>query len=103
MNYRTSFLDGRLSLGMAEKIWERWSLFINFENFTDTRQTRFDTMYTGPVARPVFRDIFGQTFQQPEKNDVKFAKLKRCAYICNRIVAYVNLTVNETKPLKIKI
>jgi iron complex outermembrane receptor protein len=43
---------------MAEKIWERWSLFINFENFTDTRQTRFDTIYTGPVSRPVFRDIY---------------------------------------------
>ena len=43
---------------MAEKIWERWSLFINFENFTDTRQTRFDTIYTGTVTHPVFRDIY---------------------------------------------
>jgi iron complex outermembrane receptor protein len=43
---------------MAEKIGDRWSLFINFENFTDTRQTRFDTIYTGPVSRPVFRDIY---------------------------------------------
>ena len=43
---------------MAEKIWERWSLFVNFENFTDTRQTRFDTIYTGPVSQPVFRDIY---------------------------------------------
>ncbi len=34
------------------------SLFINFENFTDTRQTRFDTIYTGTVSRPVFRDIY---------------------------------------------
>ena len=43
---------------MAEKLWERWSVFINFENFTDTRQTRFDTIYTGPVDQPVFRDIY---------------------------------------------
>lgn len=43
---------------MVEKIWERWSLFINFENFTDTRQTRFDTIYTGPASRPTFRDIY---------------------------------------------
>jgi iron complex outermembrane receptor protein len=43
---------------MAEKIWEWGSLFINFENFTDTRQTRFDTIYTGPAPRPVFRDIY---------------------------------------------
>ena len=43
---------------MAEKIWERFSLFVNFENFTDTRQTRFDTIYTGPITNPVFRDIY---------------------------------------------
>ncbi len=43
---------------MAEKIWERFSLFINFENFTDTRQTRFDSIYTGTTTRPVFRDIY---------------------------------------------
>lgn len=43
---------------MAEKIWERFSLFVNFENFTDTRQTRFDTIYTGTRAHPVFRDIY---------------------------------------------
>ncbi len=43
---------------MAEKLWEKFSLFINFENFTDTRQTRFDTIYTGTVDNPVFRDIY---------------------------------------------
>ena len=43
---------------MAEKIWKHFSLYINFENFTDTRQTRFDTIYTGPVSNPVFRDIY---------------------------------------------
>lgn len=43
---------------MAEKLWERFSLYINFENFTDTRQTRFDTIYTGNNSSPVFRDIY---------------------------------------------
>ncbi|WP_206614517.1 TonB-dependent receptor [Chitinophaga barathri] len=43
---------------MAEKLWERFSLFINFENFLDARQTRFDTIYTGTVTNPVFRDIY---------------------------------------------
>ena len=43
---------------MAEKIWERFSLFVNFENFTDTRQTRFDSIYTGTVTHPTFRDIY---------------------------------------------
>lgn len=43
---------------MAEKLWERFSLYINFENFTDTRQTRFDSIYTGSISNPVFRDIY---------------------------------------------
>lgn len=43
---------------MIERLWEKVSVFINFENFTDTRQTRFDTIYTGPITNPVFRDIY---------------------------------------------
>ena len=43
---------------MAEKTWNKISLFVNFENFTDTRQTRFDTIYTGTITHPVFRDIY---------------------------------------------
>ena len=43
---------------MAEKLWEKFSLYMNFENFTDTRQTRFDTIYTGDISNPVFRDIY---------------------------------------------
>lgn len=43
---------------MAEKLWEKFSIFINFENFLDTRQTRFDTIYTGSISNPTFRDIY---------------------------------------------
>lgn len=43
---------------MVEKIWEQLSVFANFENFTDRRQTRFDTIYTGTVTSPEFRDIY---------------------------------------------
>jgi iron complex outermembrane receptor protein len=43
---------------MMEKIWEHLSLFINFENFLDTRQTRFDAIYTGTITNPVFKDIY---------------------------------------------
>jgi iron complex outermembrane receptor protein len=32
-------------------------LFYNFENFTDTRQTRFGSIYTGSLSNPVFKDI----------------------------------------------
>ncbi len=43
---------------MIEKLWERFSIFINFENFLNTRQTRFDTIYTGSITNPTFRDIY---------------------------------------------
>lgn len=43
---------------MAEKIWEKISLYINFENFTNTRQTKFDTIFTGTINNPTFRDIY---------------------------------------------
>lgn len=43
---------------MIEKIWKALSVFINFENITDTRQTRFDTIYTGSINNPLFRDIY---------------------------------------------
>lgn len=43
---------------MGEKTWKRFSVFVNFENFTDTRQTRFDAVFTGPVTNPRFRDIY---------------------------------------------
>jgi iron complex outermembrane receptor protein len=43
---------------MAEKLWNNFSIFINFENFGDTRQTRFDTIFTGSITNPEFRDIY---------------------------------------------
>ncbi len=43
---------------MAERLWEKFSLYINFENFMDARQTRFGTIYTGSATNPVFRDIY---------------------------------------------
>ncbi len=43
---------------MAEKLWKKFSIFINFENITDTRQTKFDTIYTGSINDPTFRDIY---------------------------------------------
>jgi outer membrane receptor for ferrienterochelin and colicins len=43
---------------MAEKIWERFSIFINFENLTDTRQTKFGPIYTGNITDPTFKDIY---------------------------------------------
>jgi len=43
---------------MIEKLWERFSIYLNFENFLDARQSHFDTIYTGPLSNPQFRDIY---------------------------------------------
>ena len=43
---------------MTEKLWEHFSIFVNFENYFDTRQTKFDTIYTGTITNPTFRDIY---------------------------------------------
>ena len=43
---------------MIEKLWENFSIYANFENFTDTRQTRFGSIYTGTLSKPLFKDIF---------------------------------------------
>lgn len=43
---------------LVEKRWRHFSLFINGEDLNDARQTRWESIYTGPVDRPVFRDIY---------------------------------------------
>ena len=44
---------------MMEKIFSKdFSIFLNFENFSDTRQTKFNPIYTGSIADPIFSDIY---------------------------------------------
>lgn len=44
---------------MTEKYFgEDFSLFLNFENFGDTRQTRDGPIYTGSISNPQFVDIY---------------------------------------------
>ena len=43
---------------MTERIWEQLSLYVNFENFLDTRQTRFGSIYTGSPSNPRFGEIY---------------------------------------------
>ncbi len=45
----------------VERKWKAFSLFVNFENFLDTRQSRFEPAYTGTVQNPQFRDIWAPT------------------------------------------
>ena len=42
----------------AERKFDHFSLFMNAENFLDSRQTRFDPIYTGTIQNPQFKEIY---------------------------------------------
>lgn len=46
---------------MAEKIFKRFSLFVNLENFTDTRQSRYKNVINGSHLNPTFDEIWTHT------------------------------------------
>jgi outer membrane receptor for ferrienterochelin and colicins len=46
---------------MAIRDFRRFSIFLNFENFTDTRQSKFETTVFPPVTNPVFAEIWAPT------------------------------------------
>ncbi|MEJ7625882.1 MAG: TonB-dependent receptor [Ferruginibacter sp.] len=46
---------------MAEKIFKKFSLYINFENFTDTRQSRYKNVVNGSHLAPTFDEIWTHT------------------------------------------
>ncbi|HYP51532.1 MAG TPA: TonB-dependent receptor, partial [Pyrinomonadaceae bacterium] len=45
----------------GEKTFGKFSLFINAENITDTRQSRFGTVVFPPHQRPTFSEIYTHT------------------------------------------
>jgi iron complex outermembrane receptor protein/outer membrane receptor for ferrienterochelin and colicins len=46
---------------MVEKLFKNFSIYVNFENFTDTRQSKFKRVANGPHSQPVFDDIWTHT------------------------------------------
>lgn len=46
---------------MALREFERFSLFLNFENFLDTRQSRFGDLVYPPADNPIFSEIWAPT------------------------------------------
>ncbi|MCX3263581.1 TonB-dependent receptor [Pedobacter agri] len=46
---------------MAEKVFGKISIFINAENFTDTRQSRYKSVVNGSNLTPTFDDIWTHT------------------------------------------
>jgi len=68
------FYTGRQYLTSGERVRHYWvmgvsgerrfryfSLFINFENFLDTRQSNWEPMFTGSIHKPDFREIYTPT------------------------------------------
>ncbi|MEO6542283.1 MAG: TonB-dependent receptor, partial [Ferruginibacter sp.] len=46
---------------MAQKTFRKVSVYINFENFTDQRQSKYKTVVNGPHNNPSFDDIWNHT------------------------------------------
>lgn len=46
---------------MAEKLFKKFSLYLNFENFTDTRQSRYKNVVNGSHLNPTFDEIWTHT------------------------------------------
>lgn len=60
----TDGTNGRGYLTMSflfEKVWKHLNVYVNAENFTDRRQTRWGPLYTGTLRNPVFQDIYAPT------------------------------------------
>jgi len=43
------------------RMFERFSVFINFENFTNTNQSQFEPLVLPPNNNPTFPDIWAPT------------------------------------------
>ncbi|MES2003883.1 MAG: TonB-dependent receptor [Bacteroidota bacterium] len=43
---------------LVQKIWKRISVFVNAENITGVRQSRWGSIYSGSITQPVFKDIY---------------------------------------------
>ena len=43
---------------LAEKTIKQYSIYINLENWTDTRQTRFESLIQAPYDNPRFTEVW---------------------------------------------
>ena len=57
---------------MAEKLFKKFSLFLNFENIFDTRQSKFGSIYTGSITNPVFNEIYAPVDGRVINGGIKF-------------------------------
>jgi outer membrane receptor for ferrienterochelin and colicins len=43
---------------LVQKMWKHLDVFINAENLTDQRQTKWSSIYTGSITNPQFGDLY---------------------------------------------
>ncbi len=43
---------------LLQKMWTHFSAFLNVENLTDQRQTRWGNLYTGNISTPLFGEVY---------------------------------------------
>ncbi|MBC6113015.1 TonB-dependent receptor plug domain-containing protein [Pedobacter fastidiosus] len=43
---------------LAQKMWKHLDIFVNAENLTDQRQTKWGSIYTGSLTAPKFKNIY---------------------------------------------
>ena len=43
---------------LVQKMWKGLDVYINVENLTDRRQSRWENIYSGTLRNPVFKDIY---------------------------------------------
>ncbi|MGC9151165.1 MAG: TonB-dependent receptor [Microbacter sp.] len=51
---RPTFVVGWL----IEKMWKHINVFLNIENITNVRQSKWGALYTGSISHPVFKDVY---------------------------------------------
>ena len=50
---------GYITFGLlVQKMWKHLDIYVNAENLTDQRQTKWGSIYTGSIANPDFKDIY---------------------------------------------
>lgn len=51
---------------LIEKMWKHFNLFLNVDNITNIRQSKWGALYSGSITHPVFKDVYaplaGQIF-----------------------------------------
>jgi iron complex outermembrane receptor protein len=58
---------------MVMRMFEKFSVFINFENFTNTNQSQFEPLVLPPTSNPTFTDIWAPTDGFVFNGGVKFS------------------------------